>query len=158
MDLCWFTVASKLYWNSNLRIYSTFLSLANLTSLAQMFGPTDAGGQVRNNGFYDPFSYRFWTYPKTARNVFENRLSSRNLSDIEGRSIRPRKLCFLDAITRDNPTGVLAEAEWNDRNPKYIFISYTADQFRRRCKTEGDCRCKYTDSLNWPVQLILLLS
>ena len=143
MDACWPTLASKLYWNSDLRIYSMSLSLANLTSLAQMFGPTDAEGQIRNNGFYDPFSYRFWSYPKIARNVYENPPSRRNLSHIEDRIIRPRKLCFLDATSGENPNGLLAEEEWDGKDTTYIFISYTGQgQFGRRCQAGGDCPCK----------------
>ncbi|KAH9210147.1 hypothetical protein DL95DRAFT_308442 [Leptodontidium sp. 2 PMI_412] len=106
--------------------------------LISMFGPTDAGGQIRNNGFYDPFSYRFWSYPKIARNVYENRPPGGDSSRIEDRIIRPRKLCFLDATSEENPNGLLAEEAWGGRKPTYIFISYTGQgQFGRRCKTKA---------------------
>jgi len=109
-----------------------------------MIFPTDAEGQIRNNGYYDPFPYRFWSYPKTARNIHENRPRSQSIPYLADRVLRPRMLCFLDTVSNTNPNGLLAQDEWGNRDPTYIFVSYTGQgQFERRCRRGDDCRCKY---------------
>jgi len=110
-----------------------------------MIYPTDADGQIRNNGYYDPFPYRFWSYPKTSRNPFENPSPRSSVPYIANRIIRPKMLCFLnDAARAQRRNGLLAEHEWNVNEPTYIFVSYTGEgQFGRRCEKGGDCRCKY---------------
>lgn len=121
-----------------------------------MFFPTDVEGQIRSNGFYDPLPYRFWKYPKTARNHHENqkmvdpkdfrpliakddnRSSSNNnrspfssQPQLAQRMLHPTKLCFLEAITGDNLNGLHEVKEWlgdgcTIKELNYIFISYTA--------------------------------
>jgi hypothetical protein len=129
-----------------------------------MFYPTDIEGQVRNNGFYDPFPYRYWSYPKSSRNLYENSGSKMNqpavvLQDakIAGRILRPKLLCFLDERTSQNPRGCVDLKEWirkhgDGQEPTYVFVSYTAEkQFGRRCKhaqletqTNGHSLCNCT--------------
>lgn len=134
-----------------------------------MCGPTDIEGQIRNHGCYDPVPYRYWSYPLTARNFHENKPTSpftvpKDLR-IADRCLRPRRLCFLDSCTEENPRGCMDPHVWIDRHgggvePTYVFISYTAEkQFERRCpkstkeiKTKGssDCACKLLTILSHP--------
>jgi hypothetical protein len=129
-----------------------------------MCGPTDIGGQIRNHGCYDPVPYRYWSYPKSARNIHENmgekptsRFSGPKDSCLSDRCLRPRLLCFLDSRSEENPRGCFDPQTWIDKHgggvePTYIVISYTAEkQFERRCekaKSEvkatgsSDCSCK----------------
>jgi hypothetical protein len=118
------------------------MCMTQLRIFLQMICPTDAEGQVRNNGYYDPFPYRFWSYPKTSRNHYENRPQESSVAYIPDRIIRPRKLCFLDAVTKANPNGLLPEDQWKVSEPTYLFVSYTGVAFRRPCGKGGDCRCK----------------
>lgn len=127
-----------------------------------MIFPTDVEGQVRNHGFYDPCPYRCWSYPKSARNYYENLdakslVSSSHTDDdrLSARHVNPRFLCFLDEISDNNPRGRLEPEVWlrkkgGHSQPNYIFISYTAEkQFERPCsdgwaeiKTSGSSSCK----------------
>lgn len=108
--------------------------------------------------------YRFWSYPKSARNYFENldakssTIPSHTDDDrLSARHVGPRFLCFLDQISEANPRGRLEPEVWlkqhpGETQPNYIFISYTAErQFERPCpigwaeiKKSGSstCRCK----------------
>lgn len=105
-----------------------------------MLIPTNIGGDIRNNGDYDPVPYRFWCYPREARNFHENYGSKP--SALMRRTIGPRYLCFLDQMTDENPLGIMTPDEWmlqrNDGvQPTYVFISYTGPrQFERRCTPE----------------------
>jgi len=135
-------------------MFQSFLSRTYLTNFPQMIYPTEAEGQIRNNGYYDPFPYRFWSYPKDARNRHENYSEGKYLSSnppestdsyIADRIIWPRKLCFLDSISQENPDGLLSQEDWKekDKKPKYLFVSYTGEQFTRRCGSEDkNCKCK----------------
>lgn len=106
--------------------------------------PTDAEGQIRNNGYYDPFPYRFWSYPKMARNVKENQPSKTPSAYIGERIVRPRNLCFLDAVSAENPNGIVPATEWRGRDSTYVFVSYTGEgQFGRPCKKRKNCSCTY---------------
>ncbi|KAH7363891.1 hypothetical protein BKA65DRAFT_489875 [Rhexocercosporidium sp. MPI-PUGE-AT-0058] len=115
--------------------------------LILLYGPTDAEGQIRNNGYYDPFPYRLWSYPKVARNVRENQKYGQvnSITHLSNRITKPRMLCFLDAATDTNPNGVLHQRQWGSQDPTYIFVSYTGvGQFERRCndfKKRPSCRC-----------------
>lgn len=109
--------------------------------------PTDVGGQVRNHGCYDPVPYKYWSYPRSARNYFENlgvvptsRLNRTRDLRLSDRYLLPRYLCFLDSRTQLNPRGRLEPAEWmkkqgsGTQSPAYIFLSYTGQgQFERLC-------------------------
>ena len=128
--------------------------------------PTDIEGQVRNHGRYDPVPYRYWSYPKSARNFHENmgekptshwsRPGSKDVR-LSDRCLRPRLLCFPDSRTEENPRGCIDPQTWINMHgggvePTYIFISYTAEkQFERRCQKArseiqatamSDCNCK----------------
>lgn len=111
-----------------------------------MIFPTDVEGQVRNHGCYDPVPYRFWSYPKSARNYFEN-LDAKGSAPthtednrlMSGR-VGPRFLCFLEHMSPSNPRGRLTPEAWLEMNPgktmpNYLFISYTrVNQFEGACK------------------------
>lgn len=135
-----------------------------------MIFPTDVEGQVRNHGCYDPVPYRFWSYPKSARNYFENLDAKGSApthtedSRLSARYVGPRFLCFLDQISPSNPRGRLEPENWLEMHPgetlpNYIFISYTAEkQFERPCaagwveiKKTGSstCTCKVKHEYEW---------
>lgn len=126
--------------------------------------PTNMEGQVRNHGFYDPVPYRFWSYPKIARNYYENKDALLNadfghVNDLRlsKRSLSPRFLCFWESRSEENPRGRLSPQEWVNQTganaqPTYIFVSYTGEgQFERLCPTgkeelkqfgTSSCMCK----------------
>lgn len=125
--------------------------------LIVMCVPQDVEGQVRNHGFYDPVPYRFWSYPTSARNMYENREceeTSGSRHTLLARRHLPRYLCFLDSISRDNPRGKMKPEDWmaqTGRQPSYIFISYTGEQWKRACaqgweqiQANGVTRCSCT--------------
>ena len=121
-----------------------------------MIFPTNVEGQVRNNGYYDAVPYRFWSYKKVSRNIFEDkqiRAPSQRL-----RIQEPRLLCFPKLRTDDNPTGKSTVVDYRSRSEqagsshetsptrlpntikpsatpiRYIFISYMGgNQFSRVC-------------------------
>jgi hypothetical protein len=89
-------------------------------------------GEVRNGGYYDPFPYKHWGYPKAARNVFENPPSVKkyDYDPISTRVLGPRYLCFLDNPMDENMPGVtVKQTNQTTTNTEYIFIGYTAEQF-----------------------------
>ena len=106
--------------------------------------PTDVSGQVRNNGGYDPFPYRYWGYATHARNVKEQRPKriykgdnpesdsevDRTLTNpIAERPIEPSSLCFVESDGKPRPV-----KDWKKdhpgETPTYVFISYTSEQFK----------------------------
>ena len=109
--------------------------------------PEDAGGQVRNYGFYDPFPYKYWGYPKVARNFHEDaRPRSIANTTIPDRILRPRYLCFLknpgDKNTLHGVNVILVE-DWLAEHGEggeisYLFLSYTGLQFNK--DSEEDMR------------------
>ncbi|KAH7125591.1 hypothetical protein B0J11DRAFT_606082 [Dendryphion nanum] len=101
--------------------------------------PTAAEGQVRNQGMYDPFPYKYQGYTKVSRNGLEletpsasNALSTTN--PIAERVLRPRYLCFLQSQQGAELRNV---EEWmsqfkDERSPSYVFVAYTGEQFQTR--------------------------
>ncbi|KFY49704.1 hypothetical protein V496_09854 [Pseudogymnoascus sp. VKM F-4515 (FW-2607)] len=103
-----------------------------------LFIPTDLNGEVRNNGFYEKFRYRYWGYSKIPRNPQESAIKigsapkeNQEINPISERPLRPRYLCFLEEVR-----GVRVEnvERWlsqrgNEYDMRYIFISYTSEQF-----------------------------
>ncbi|KAH6666428.1 hypothetical protein B0J14DRAFT_202658 [Halenospora varia] len=93
-----------------------------------LWSPNAAEGQVRNGGWYDPFPYRFWGYPKAATNIRENHRNALayNSKRLLERILRPRWLCFLNkgekGITLKEVTDDVADVE-------YLMIAYTTKQF-----------------------------
>jgi len=123
----------------------------------EMCGPTDVEGEVRNYGFYDPIPYRYYSYPKSARNIHENRgegpdfRKRPNSVRLKIRRPEPRYLCFPRVRTDHNLRGRLTPKEWrashgSGRTPTYIFVSYTGEkQFGRLCDRNTEqfvCNCK----------------
>lgn len=109
--------------------------------------PEDTGGQIRNNGFYDPIPYKHWGYPKTARNFCEDRRPKLSADrTIPDRILRPRYLCFLqhpeDTSTLHGVKTVLVEtwlAEHGDSTEiNYLFLSYTGVQFDKSSPRDMD--------------------
>ena len=52
--------------------------------------PISASGQVRNFGYYDAFPYKFWGYPRLARNYLENNPLGRQERENEDRVAEQR--------------------------------------------------------------------
>src|SRR5947209_17568315 len=117
-----------------------------------MIFPTDVEGQTRNNGYYDPFPYRFWSYSKSATNPHEqapvppalktNR-TQQNLLISTKRTLRPDFLCFLDAKDSHPPYGRIDPEVWrttrgNGKEPVYVFISFIGSQFRRDSRKDTE--------------------
>ena len=109
--------------------------------------PEDAGGQIRNNGWYDPVPYKHWGYPKAARNFCENiRPKVRASRIMPDRILRPRYLCFLehpdDTTTLRGVKTILLEtwlAEHGaDTEINYLFLSYTGLQFDKTSPEDMD--------------------
>ena len=80
-----------------------------------MIGPTDAGGLVKNNGYYDAFPYRFWRYMRDARNMHESKApsiaSSKKGQAKSSQEKAPYKLCdatmtkvWLNMVERESET------------------------------------------------------
>jgi len=99
--------------------------------------PTSATGQARNGGAYDPVPYQYFGYPKVARNAHENpHYKPSDLSKVNPvseRLLRPRYLCFLRE--HGEPAMIMNVEEWitqykSERNLSYVFVAYTAEQFR----------------------------
>lgn len=105
--------------------------------------PANLAGEIRNGGFYDPFPYRYWGYPKAARNIYENEprqipglTSSQSVefvsNKLSDRPIEPRYLCFLG--NNDDAAEICLVEEWKrshgeDSRRDYVFVAYTAEQF-----------------------------
>ncbi|KAJ8111526.1 hypothetical protein OPT61_g5899 [Boeremia exigua] len=109
-----------------------------LTSLMISFvisSPSPASLPPRNGGNYDPVPYRYYGYPKVARNATELDVprGSSSLNPITERVLRPRYLCFLREPGQ--PAMIMNVEEWlaqhgSERNLSYIFVAYTAEQFQ----------------------------
>lgn len=109
--------------------------------MLQLYLPEDTGGEIRNGGCYDKFPYRFWGYPRVARNLLEDpRRMSLPATRMPDRILRPRYLCFLKHPS-DRQTlhgaDILLVDEWlelhDPEDPaQYLFMSYTGLQFDRK--------------------------
>ncbi|GAO18681.1 hypothetical protein UVI_02058970 [Ustilaginoidea virens] len=105
-----------------------------------LWQPTAAEGQLRNNGWYDPFNYRYWGYPKVARNYYESPAavdviphggSASNL--MIQRVLGPRYLCFLNEPSEKQMRGVaVRRVDQSTASTPYLFIAYTAEQFEEQ--------------------------
>lgn len=98
----------------------------------------------RNNGWYDPFTYRYWGYPKVARNRHEDAgpkqldfQPEQKVNPEVETLLRPRYLCFLNEPgDKENLHGVVPMSvdEWinqhgSESNMDYLFVAYTTEQF-----------------------------
>lgn len=90
----------------------------------------------RNGGNYDPVPYKYFGYPKVARNVLEMDRPQNSgpiqTNAVAERLLRPRYLCFLRE--EGEPAMIMNVEEWitqykAERNLSYVFIAYTAEQF-----------------------------
>lgn len=89
----------------------------------------------RNGGNYDPVPYRYYGYPKVARNALEldSPRGSSGSSPHAERVLRPRYLCFLQKP--GEPALIMNVEEWimqykSERDLSYVFVAYTAEQFK----------------------------
>lgn len=106
--------------------------------------PTSWDGKVRHGGNYDPLPYRYWGYPKAARNVYENEhfsdsshenmivSQSQSSNPISERPLEPRWLCFLRP---NSGIEIVRVEDWKRRHGErskrdYVFVSYTSTQFQ----------------------------
>ena len=118
-----------------------------------MIYPVKASGQVRNEGKYDLFPYKFWGYPYQARNPQEDKIeksnqsngpftpstasqsepseaSKRALNPISERPVEPQYLCFLKKTRGVEKKTVSQWKSETGNEATYILISYTSEQFR----------------------------
>ena len=115
--------------------------------------PGDAEGQVRNNGRYDPFPYRFHGYMKVARNMMDerrlgvHRSGSQNL--IAERALRPTFLNFQERPEEKTMYGsdrirvIDWETDGNSMRPlDFVFVAYTAAHFGQHSDVDRDAICK----------------
>ena len=117
-----------------------------------MIYPVQASGQVRNEGKYDLFPYRYWGYPYHARNPQEGKTVMSNgmngylqpnaalqpppdeamtsaLNPISERPVEPKYLCFL----KEEGMETRIVAEWKEETgleATYLLVSYTSEQFK----------------------------
>ncbi|KAH0545388.1 hypothetical protein FGG08_000529 [Glutinoglossum americanum] len=89
------------------------------------FSAVGAEGHLKNGGWYDPFPYRYWGYPKITRNPYEGTGSTRIPNRISERVLGPRYLNFLTASSGFVP----AEVNEMTASTPYVFIGYTQKQF-----------------------------
>ena len=118
-----------------------------------MIYPAQASGQVRNEGKYDCFPYRFWGYlyqgrnpqedknemsnqsngpsrPSTALQSEPSEASNSALNPTSERPVEPKYLCFLK---KTQGMEIRTVSQWKSEAGKeatYIMVSYTSEQFR----------------------------
>lgn len=111
-----------------------FKKIQVLTNL-QVSSPSSATIPPRNGGCYDPVPYRYYGYPKVARNAMEldSPRGCNDVNPIAERVLRPRYLCFLQR--QGEPALIMNVEEWitqyrSERNLSYVFVAYTGEQFQ----------------------------
>ncbi|MCJ1262456.1 hypothetical protein MMC22_002326 [Lobaria immixta] len=118
-----------------------------ISLLVVMSLPEDAGGQIRNYGCYDPISYKYWGYPKAARNFCEDMRPEISADrTVPDRILRPRYLCFLehpdDTSAQQGVKTVLVETWLAEHGAatelNYLFLSYTGLQFDKSSPEDMD--------------------
>ncbi|KAL8832585.1 MAG: hypothetical protein Q9170_004829 [Blastenia crenularia] len=104
-----------------------------------LVSPLPVTTTIKNNGFYEPLSYKDWQYPYDARNRYENAPSREHKDGIPQPSKRP----LIGKIERFSEPGWLClandmktikVADWREKHGygvtlDYIMISYTGVQF-----------------------------
>lgn len=93
---------------------------------------------------YEQFPYKYWGYPKIARNGLENVPGNRTTGGDEAarshpvseRPLFPRRLCFVDAVNKDSGRIHLYDVElWLqqhnmiEHDMRFIVVAYTSTQF-----------------------------
>ncbi|KAK5346010.1 hypothetical protein LTS03_007596 [Exophiala xenobiotica] len=108
-----------------------------LLKVGKMYGGTS------RLAHYAPFPYRYWGYPKVARNMLENvpaRIETNEEVDgahpVSERPLYPSRLCFVDGgRDRTGRTHLYEVSLWLeqhnmvDHDMKFIFVAYTSTQF-----------------------------
>ena len=119
-----------------------------------MIYPVQATGEVRNEGKYDSFPYRYWGYPYHARNPQESQLpilsqssgplqlsslqqqgsraATLALNPVSERPVEPKYLCFLRSTEGIDIREVSQWKKECDSEATYILVSYTSEQFKTR--------------------------
>ncbi|EMD59138.1 hypothetical protein GGP41_009030 [Bipolaris sorokiniana] len=97
--------------------------------------PSPAEIADRNGGNYDSVPYKYFGYPKVAKNILEttnpNGIVPSHANPVAERILQPRYLCFL----RDGRPAKIAKVDdWiaeqgGAHNLSYVFVAYTAEQF-----------------------------
>ncbi|KAJ9606942.1 hypothetical protein H2200_008953 [Cladophialophora chaetospira] len=92
---------------------------------------------------YEQFPYKFWGYPKFARNQLEN-APGKHVAAVDGqgahpvseRPLYPRRLCFVDSASKDGGGIHLYDVElWLqqhnmiEHDMRFIVVAYTSTQF-----------------------------
>ena len=110
----------------------------------QLMNPIPVTTKIRNNGFFEPVTYRDWQYPYDARNEFENPPKGSNDGGVRSglqerranqvpvgkieRISEPRYLCLADTME------LIDVRKWrhdrgNEAKLEYVMVSYTGSQF-----------------------------
>ncbi|KAL6153980.1 hypothetical protein ACJBU6_07271 [Exserohilum turcicum] len=98
--------------------------------------PNSAEATERNGGNYDSVPYKYFGYPKVAKNMLEtdrrDGQSPSQANPIAERVLRPRYLCFLRE--EGIPAKIVKVDDWiadniSGAHLSYVFIAYTAEQF-----------------------------
>lgn len=101
-------------------------------------------GELSNNGHYEQFKYHYWGYAKVPTNLHEipkRRRPTKKKSQgdskqdsygISERPLRPMRLCLLDDEGKMEVVNVKKWEADNETTIEYIFICYTAEQFRHK--------------------------
>ena len=117
--------------------------LINTYTVLQLVKPGRIYGKRPPNDFYLDFPYRYWGYPKVARNALENAggrtfalCESGGTNPVADRPLHPRRLCFLSPTDKDDPRITLYDVDlWMtkhnliEHDMQYVFVAYTSNQF-----------------------------
>jgi hypothetical protein len=95
------------------RMFSRLMISYAILTIRQISSPSPAEIPDRNGGNYDPVPYKYFGYPKVAKNMLEtnnpNGIVPNQANPIAERVLRPRYLCFL----RDGgPARITKVDEW----------------------------------------------
>ena len=94
---------------------------------------------------YEQFPYKFFGYPKIARNALENipgkgptgGESYAGAHPVSERPLYPRRLCFVDSTSKDSSGGIhlydvdlwLEQHNMIEHDMRFIVVAYTSTQF-----------------------------
>ena len=112
----------------------------NTSDTAKIIWPGSIEGVMRNGLDYDPFPYRFYGYPRAARNLLEHKpdvvgekAAAANravLEAIADRHIGPRRLFMLrDPASSEMLGHDLVDMQNHPHGATYVFVAFAAEQF-----------------------------
>jgi len=149
--------ANRGLWNEKDGIFIAlrWIPACLIASFCLPFARTEAN--IRPDGKYRDFPYRYWTYPHASRNPKEDSLPAHFQDEEEEeeglghfyseakheRILRPRLLCHLKNPKSKDLHGIAYVSSDEDeglpeerRGVPYVFVAYTADQFSNRSKED----------------------